>query len=263
MAPGAALTAPGSGTDRAAERPQYMRIRDILRERIRAGEYPIDSFLPTEGELCEAFSTSRHTVREALRHLTDDGLIQRRQGSGSRVIATEPHHTYVHSMRSLDELFQYARETRFQIDSVRREVPKAAPAVGLGVADGCPWLVVRGLRLEHGENVPICESIVYVHDDFSGIADELKTDGSSIYRRIGDRYDVEVAEVVQDIVVVPMPARAARVLGVKRPALAVQVSRRYLDAADKLLLASVNFHPTDRFYYSMHLRRDGRSSARE
>ncbi len=83
-----------------------MRIDDLLRDRISIGQYSVDSLRPAEGEFCEEFTISRHTVREALRRLSDPGLIQRRQGSGSRVLMAEPHKNFVQSIRSLDLLFQ-------------------------------------------------------------------------------------------------------------------------------------------------------------
>ena len=242
--------------ERITARPHYIRIADALRDRIRDGTYPLDSLLPTEGELCEEFSISRHTAREALRVLTKDGLIQRRQGSGSRVIATEIHQNYVHSMRSLDQLFQYASDTRFKIESIGLEIPNPSTFASIEHGSDRPWLTVRGLRLEADEDIPICHSIVLINDRFADIADELKTGGEAIYRRIENRFGVEVTEVVQDIVVVPMPASSAHALEKKLPALAVQVSRRYVDAAQNVLLSSVNYHPTESFFYSMRLRRE-------
>lgn len=240
------------------DRPQYVRIGELLRKRIQRGTYPLDSLLPTEVELCEEFAISRHTVREALRRLTDDGLIQRRQGSGSRVIASEPHHNYVHVMRSLDQLFQYAADTRFIIATMQTEVPDPEAFAEVGLGEGTPWLVVRGQRLERDEDIPICESTVFINHDFVGLAQDLLARSGAIYSQIEERYDVEVAEVVQDIDVVPISRQAARALAVKPQTLAVRVRRRYLDTAQKLLIASVNYHPAERFSYSMQLRREGR-----
>ena len=65
---------------------KYKTIADELRSRIFSGVYPPDSMLPTEYLLCKAFNCSRQTIRAALQCLADEGLIQRRQGSGSRVV---------------------------------------------------------------------------------------------------------------------------------------------------------------------------------
>lgn len=65
---------------------KYREIAAQLRHRILDGTYPPGTLLPTEQQLCAAYNASRQTVRTALQCLSDEGLIQRRQGSGSRVL---------------------------------------------------------------------------------------------------------------------------------------------------------------------------------
>lgn len=243
--------------DPSDPRPQYVRIGDVLRDRIREGHYGIGTLLPTESELCEEFSISRHTVREALRRLCEEGLIERKQGSGSRVLAAEAHQNYVHAMRSLDQLFQYASDTRFQIASTQVAIPDTTLFPEIVTDRETPWLIVTALRLERDENVPICYSLVLVNHAFAAIAEDLHTGSGAIYRRIEERFDVEVFEVIQDITVVPIPPEAAAALGEEGGAVAVRVVRRYLGTDGTVLLASANYHPADRFSYSMRLQREG------
>ncbi|MEM7444522.1 MAG: GntR family transcriptional regulator, partial [Pseudomonadota bacterium] len=100
--------------------PRYHRLGNVLQQRIEDGTYAVGSFLPTESELCTEFNVSRYTVREALRRLTDAGLLERRQGSGSQVIARETSTAFVQSMRSISGLFQYATDTQFDVRSVEK-----------------------------------------------------------------------------------------------------------------------------------------------
>ena len=64
---------------------KYSTIANYLRTQIENGVYPAGSSLPAEYALCEQFSVSRQTVRQALAQLVKERLIERRQGSGSRV----------------------------------------------------------------------------------------------------------------------------------------------------------------------------------
>ena len=66
--------------------PKYRMIADTIRRQISDKVYPPGSLLPTEQKLHEMFGASRQTIRQALQCLVDDGLISRRQGSGSRVL---------------------------------------------------------------------------------------------------------------------------------------------------------------------------------
>lgn len=65
--------------------PKYRSIADFLRLEIENGLYSGKQMLPTEQLLCQRFQISRQTVRRALAVLEEEGLITRRQGSGSRV----------------------------------------------------------------------------------------------------------------------------------------------------------------------------------
>ncbi|MFG2000378.1 FadR/GntR family transcriptional regulator [Spirillospora sp. NPDC048911] len=56
-----------------------------LVQRIVRGEHPPGTALPAEPALCETYSVSRTTVREAVKMLQEKGLVQVRQGAGTMV----------------------------------------------------------------------------------------------------------------------------------------------------------------------------------
>jgi DNA-binding FadR family transcriptional regulator len=59
-----------------------------LRNQITSGEWPVGSRIPTEPELVDQLGVARNTVREAVRALAHNGLLDIRQGSGTYVLAT-------------------------------------------------------------------------------------------------------------------------------------------------------------------------------
>ncbi|WP_327353306.1 FadR/GntR family transcriptional regulator [Streptomyces sp. NBC_01304] len=71
-------------------RPLVEQTADRLRDRIAAGEWPVGNRLPGETDLAKELGVGRSTVRESLRALTSEGLVQPRQGAGVFVMATEP-----------------------------------------------------------------------------------------------------------------------------------------------------------------------------
>ena len=66
-------------------KPMYRQIADALREKIHAGELKPGDALPTESSLQEAFNVSRVTVRQALKLLTEEQIVESIQGSGTYV----------------------------------------------------------------------------------------------------------------------------------------------------------------------------------
>ncbi|MEV0688460.1 FadR/GntR family transcriptional regulator [Nocardia sp. NPDC050378] len=63
-------------------------VTERLRAEIRSNRWPVGQRIPTEPELTEFTGTGRNTVREAVQALVHAGVLERRQGSGTYVIAT-------------------------------------------------------------------------------------------------------------------------------------------------------------------------------
>ena len=63
--------------------PKWRQVLEDLERRLSAGD--IADRFPTDRELVEHYEVSRHTVREAVRHLRARGIIQRERGRGSTV----------------------------------------------------------------------------------------------------------------------------------------------------------------------------------
>ena len=64
--------------------PLWAQLATELRRRLGAGEF--DARFPTEAELVGIFGVSRATVREAIRRLRGEGLLDARRGSGTFVV---------------------------------------------------------------------------------------------------------------------------------------------------------------------------------
>jgi GntR family transcriptional regulator len=66
--------------------PLYRQLADVLLTRIRAGEYPAGSKIPSEPELSRDFRIGRPTVRQATDLLIRRRRLERRRGSGTFVV---------------------------------------------------------------------------------------------------------------------------------------------------------------------------------
>ncbi|MCL1855641.1 MAG: GntR family transcriptional regulator [Clostridia bacterium] len=65
--------------------PKYQAVADVLRKAIARGVFSDGQALSTEAELKDRFGVSRQTVRQAIALLENDGLVQRKRGSGTYV----------------------------------------------------------------------------------------------------------------------------------------------------------------------------------
>ncbi|PPS77676.1 FadR/GntR family transcriptional regulator [Streptomyces sp. MH60] len=87
-----------------------------LRQQIASGEWPVGSRIPTEPELVEQLGVARNTVREAVRALAHNGLLDIRQGSGTYVVATSEL-AGVMQRRFADAAPQHIAELRSTLES--------------------------------------------------------------------------------------------------------------------------------------------------
>jgi len=60
-------------------------VATAIEEKIKSGELPIDSKLPTEPELMKQFAVGRSTIREAVKYLSQSGYLHVQQGLGTFV----------------------------------------------------------------------------------------------------------------------------------------------------------------------------------
>ena len=71
----------GSGWDKSS--PLYQQLANDLRKLIFGGQISSGESIPSERILCEKTNASRVTVRKAIDQLILEGLLFRRQGSGT------------------------------------------------------------------------------------------------------------------------------------------------------------------------------------
>ena len=69
----------------AHKRISFQVVRDEVKRRIESRVWPQGSLLPTETQLAEEFNCARATVNRALRELAEQGFVERKRKSGTRV----------------------------------------------------------------------------------------------------------------------------------------------------------------------------------
>lgn len=65
--------------------PLYLQIADELEEQIRSGDLSPGSQLPTEDDLRDKYRASRNTIRDAIKRLVGQGLVETKPGQGTFV----------------------------------------------------------------------------------------------------------------------------------------------------------------------------------
>lgn len=108
--------------------PAYQRIKQAILHQIHSGRWQAGQAIPTEMALCEAFGVSRMTVNRALRELSEEKILQRRQGSGTFVAQQQFNHTFVEVRNIAQDIKDTAKPYCAKVLSKRLLGIKAAPS---------------------------------------------------------------------------------------------------------------------------------------
>jgi DNA-binding GntR family transcriptional regulator len=234
---------------------RYKELRQILADEIADGTFAVGGKFPTEYELCERFGVSRHTVREALRALEDQGLLSRQAGLGTTVLARTRAPLYTQTFDSLTGLEDYAHDTVFEKHSEGFITLRDTLAGVLGCKAGERWLRFAGLRRLNG--LPICWTEIFVAEPYAAIRHRLPAEAIRIYELLQREFGLEIAELEHRVSALSMPAEIAAALGVEAQSPALMTRRRYFDnAATEPFEISLSIHPGDRYAHTQRLRRE-------
>jgi DNA-binding GntR family transcriptional regulator len=236
---------------------RYMELRQTLAAEIAAGAFAVGAKFPTEYELCDRFSVSRHTVREALRALEDQGLLARQAGLGTTVLARTPPTLYTQTLDSLSGLHDYATETAFEKQNEGFVTIRDALADLLGRAPGERWLRFAGLRRRVSDGTATCWTEIFVAEPYTANRGALVSGTAPVYEIVAREFGLEIHEVEQRISALAMPPEIAKALDVELDKPALMTRRRYFDGSETPFEISLSIHPGDRYAYTQRLHREG------
>lgn len=176
--------------------PAYARLRDALASRIASGEWGPNHPIPSEARLAREYGISIGTVRKAVDGLVAEGLLERRQGSG----------TYLRRPSFDATLFRFFQvrgpdgapssiPTSELILRARTKAPKEAEAA-LGTGD-----VIGIIRLRSLSDEPVLFEELYIRADrfagFESLPDSAF--GPLLYPLYFERFGVLVKRATDDL----------------------------------------------------------------
>ncbi|MCU1415214.1 MAG: transcriptional regulator [Microbacteriaceae bacterium] len=145
--------------------PLYHQVAAVLRQRISDANYPAGERLASEDELAAEFSVSRATIRQAVGALVAEGLVARKQGSGTYV---REHNKSMLRQRYRGSLGDLIRESHKaaprDIEVVHDQQVSRVVAIALELEDPTSTVtVVRRTRMMDDE--PFAYTVTYVPSD--------------------------------------------------------------------------------------------------
>jgi len=196
---------------------KYKHASGVLLERLKDGRYPVGGRMPTEEELAQQFEVSRVTIRRALDILVQDGFLERKQGSGYKVLTLSPaSDTCLTSFT--DATLRAGLEPASQFLSL--EVFNPGSAITAELPKGFQTIpVTRVTRLRTVNKIP--QMLVHTYAPGSLLHDACAADfpetgpDQSILRILSARFKLEWSAACEEISPVAANEKTADLLQVK------------------------------------------------
>jgi DNA-binding GntR family transcriptional regulator len=236
--------------------PAYVRIARELADAIASGAVGVGERLPTELEIAQRQQVSRHTAREALRRIDDLGLVERRQGSGTRVKSKLPPARFNQAVQTIEDLLDYGNASRLQVVRARRARASREVARQLQVAPGAAVVRIDAERYQQAWPEPIALTDAWVVLGPAIDARELLDPRRGVHALLRLVELSRLARVEQSFTAAAAGATAARRLGIATGAPVLIAQRRYFGTDGVLLLLAISTHRADRYAYANVLTRD-------
>jgi GntR family histidine utilization transcriptional repressor len=220
----------------------YEEVKTSLRARIAAGGWQPGVRLPSERELVQQFGCARMTVHRALRELEDEGLIERRQGSGSYVAQLHPISNLLQVRDIHEEIAERGHAHGTRVCSVVREKAGTEVAAAMRLRKGATVVHIRLVHLENG--LPIQLEDRHVNPALA--PDLLQRDFTQVTPSHVLFEHAPLTEAEQVVEAVLADAEQARLLEVAPGSALLMVSRRTVSQGAVASVARL-YHPGARY----------------
>ncbi|MFA9414516.1 MULTISPECIES: GntR family transcriptional regulator [unclassified Streptococcus] len=140
--------------------PAYMIIRDELKKQVDERKWSVGDRLPSERDLAEAFGVSRMTLRQAVTLLVDEGVLERRVGSGTYVASRRVQEKMRGTTSFTEIVTSQGRLPSSRLISYQRKVASETECQQLGLSAG--EQVIRMERVRYADNLPLVYEVASI-----------------------------------------------------------------------------------------------------
>ncbi len=225
--------------------PQYRKLYEILRKHILEGVYKEGDLLPSENELCNLYSMTRPTVRQALATLANEGYIIKHQGKGS-IVNNLPREIGILSVSgTTSALGDRNLKTKIIVRPVLMPWPEnfIFPLTELEIESGCVYME----RVRLLDDIPVFYDISYLANINLPRITSRQFENRSLFQILRDKYRIEIKGGEQRLRAIPASAKIGKFLNLKKDQPVLHLERRMETNNPGLFLYSSIFCNTAKY----------------
>ncbi|WP_412988767.1 GntR family transcriptional regulator [Pediococcus siamensis] len=193
--------------------PIYIQIHNEIKKSIEAGKWKIGDRIPAERDLAEQFNVSRMTLRQAIQTLVDEGILERRVGSGTFVANQKVQEKMSGVTSFTDLMLAQGKTPSSKTISYHAGQPSMSESEKLQLKDG--ELVLRMERIRYADKVPICFETATVPERLVKSFSKAEVT-SSLYRTLEQKAGLVPGKATQTVSAMLASEKIAEYLDVKR-----------------------------------------------
>lgn len=222
------------------------RVARSLRDQILSGQMAPGAKFVAEAELARHLAVSRPSLREAIRILAHEGLVEVKHGVGTFVsTGRKPMVGSLELMRSMTDLIREAGgEPSHRGLDIRLERASAEVSEALDLPHGAEVGHISRVRLINGRPFVRANEFVVLDDrrSFEALA---AFDGSSLYRFLREDLGAVISHSKSRIAAVAADAAMAQLLEMPRKAPMILMTEVHYGADGKPVLLAINHHNSE------------------
>ncbi|MEV6793234.1 GntR family transcriptional regulator [Streptomyces sp. NPDC051320] len=232
--------------DRNSPVPLYFQFAQQLQRLIEIGDLPPGTRLNNEIAMADQFGLSRPTMRQAMQHLVDKGLLARKRGVGTEVV-TNRIRRQVEFTSLYEDLEREARRPGTKVLSIDTVPAEEGVAAALCVKAGVPVLAIE--RLRFADDQPIALMRNYLPADLIELTAEALADGGlyQLLRQSG----IRLTTAEQTIGARRATAAEAKLLEESRGATLLTMTRTAYDGSGKPVEYGSHVYRASRYSFEM------------
>jgi GntR family transcriptional regulator len=204
-------------------KPLYSRIQEYIAELILSGKLAPETKIQSEREFSEDLGVSRMTVRRALTELVNEGLLERKHGSGTYVSKPKVTYESAELVNTIEAMQQRNIATASQLLEFSEIAASRRLADLLNIEIGNPIYRVDILRFANRVPV-ILERVFFPYRRFPNL-DEWDLEKSSIYDLLTSVYQVKLGRISQTVEAVAAADTVAQQLRIEENSPLLMLSR--------------------------------------
>ncbi|KRN04446.1 GntR family transcriptional regulator [Holzapfeliella floricola] len=193
--------------------PIYIQIHNHIKQKIETGQWQLGQRLPSERNLSETFGVSRMTLRQAISTLAEEGILERRPGSGTYVSSQKVQEKMTGITSFTDMMKKQGKEPSSQTITYRLTKPSLSEKEKLQL--NSDQNVLRMERIRFADGIPISFEVASIPENLIGDLHKSEIT-TSLYHAVKHKNKFELNHVEQTIGATTANEQIAKMLDIKK-----------------------------------------------